>query len=192
MNGVRTGGVKDNAKPAWIFYTLRQLNPEAPSAQDLNVHTVMLKDASDATDGYQRLVIGFEDINRETGGDHDFNDVVLAIHVTPRVAIQNIATLQQLVASTDLDGDGDGDGVKGALDEFPADAARAFSRYYPGADSWGTLAFEDQWPQRGDYDMSDLVVRYRSREIMNSARQVVRWMPSEDRPRRRKGARHVR
>jgi LruC domain-containing protein len=171
LNGVRTSGVKDNANKAWIFYTLRQLNPEASSAQNLNVHTVMLKDVSDASEGYQRLVIGFEDINRETGGDHDFNDVVLAVHVTPRRAIQNLTTLQQLVSATDLDSDGDG--VKDALDEFPNDATRAFSRYYPGADTWGTLAYEDQWPQRGDYDMNDVLLRYRTREIMNAARQVV-------------------
>lgn len=170
-NGTRIGGVKDNASPKWIFYTLRGLNPEAAGAQNLNVHTIMLKDLSDASEGYQRVVIGFEDINRETGGDHDFNDVVLAVHVTPGRAIQNLNTLQSLVAATDLDSDGDG--VKDALDEFPNDATRAFSRYYPGADSWGTLAYEDQWPLRGDYDMNDVVMRYRTQEIMNAARQVV-------------------
>ena len=170
-NGTRIGGVKDNASPSWIFYTLRGLNPERPGPQNLNVHTIMLKDVSDASEGYQRVVIGFEDINRETGGDHDFNDVVLAVHVTPRRAIQNLDTLATLVAATDLDSDGDG--VKDALDEFPNDATRAFSRYYPGADTWGTLAFEDQWPQRGDYDMNDVVMRYRTREIMNAQRQVV-------------------
>jgi len=171
VNGKRTGGVKDSANPKWIFYSLRALNPEASSAQNLNVHTIMLKDVSDSSDGYQRLVLGFEDINRESGGDHDFNDVVLAVHVTPRHAIQNIDTLQPLVSAQDLDSDGDG--VKDALDEFPNDASRAFSRYYPGADTWGTLAYEDQWPQRGDYDMNDVVVRYRTREIMNAAHQVV-------------------
>jgi LruC domain-containing protein len=63
--------------------------------------------------------------------------------------------------------------VKDSLDEFPNDPTRAFSRYYPGADTWGTLAFEDQWPARGDYDMNDVVMRYRTREIMNASRQVV-------------------
>jgi LruC domain-containing protein len=33
--------------------------------------------------------------------------------------------------------------------------------YYPSADGWATLAFEDNWPLVGDYDMNDLVVRYR-------------------------------
>lgn len=170
-NGTRIAGVKDTANPKWIFYTLRHLNPEKPSAQNLNVHTVMLKDVTDATDGYQRLVIGFEDINREAGGDHDFNDVVLAVHVTPRTSIANIGTLQALASPNDVDSDGDG--VKDLLDEFPNNSARAFSRYYPSRDTFGTLAYEDLWPLRGDYDMNDMVIRYRTREILNAARQVV-------------------
>lgn len=170
-DGTRIGGVRDSAAPKWIFYTLRGLNPEAASSQHLNVHTVMLKDATDSSEGYQRMIIGFEDFNREDGGDHDFNDVVLAVHVTPRQAIQNLDTLQPLASASDLDQDGDG--VKDALDEFPDDPTRAFSRYYPGADSWGTLAFEDQWPVRGDYDMNDVVMQYRTREIMNASRKVV-------------------
>jgi LruC domain-containing protein len=34
--------------------------------------------------------------------------------------------------------------------------------HYPGADSFVTLAFEDLWPSRGDYDMNDLVLHYRT------------------------------
>jgi len=171
FNGQRIAGTTDKPDPKWVFYTLRQLNPEAASAQNLNVHTVMLKDESDASDGYQRVVIGFEDINREVGGDHDFNDVVLAIHVTPRRALANLAQLPTLVGSADADSDHDG--VKDALDEFPNDANRAFTRYYPSRDGFGTLAYEDLWPKRGDYDLNDVVMRYRSREVLNAARDVV-------------------
>lgn len=169
--GTKVNGVKENADRKWIFYTLRHLNPEAASAQNLNAHTVVLRDLSGAAEGYQRLVVGFEDINREHGGDHDFNDVVLAVHVTPGRSIANLETLQPLV--TAIDPDTDGDGVKDVLDEFPNDPNRAFSRYYPDRNTYGTLAYEDQWPKRGDFDLNDVVMRYRTREIMNAQRQVV-------------------
>jgi LruC domain-containing protein len=171
INGVRVPGVKDKPNSQWVFYTLRHLNPEPADAANLNVHTVVLKDMADASPGYQRLVIGFEDINRAVGGDHDFNDVVLAIHVTPQHAIANLDSLQPLVTAADADRDGDG--VKDALDAYPEDGNRAFDRFYPSRDTWGTLAYEDLWPRRGDYDMNDMIVRYRSREVMNAQRQVV-------------------
>ena len=173
FNGTRGNGVKDNQSPQWIFYTLRALNPEASNSKNLNVHTVMLKDYTVATVDYQRIVLGFEDINREVGGDHDFNDVILAVHVTPKTAIdtKNLDQIAQLVSASDPDTDGDG--VKDSLDEFPNDPLRAFSQYYPDANTWGTLAFEDQWPSHGDYDMNDALIRYRSRLILNASRQVV-------------------
>jgi LruC domain-containing protein len=33
--------------------------------------------------------------------------------------------------------------------------------YYPSADGWSTIAFEDNWPLTGDYDFTDLVINYR-------------------------------
>jgi LruC domain-containing protein len=173
FNGSRTNGVKDSQSPKWIFYTLRALNPEASNSKNLNVHTVMLKDLTSYAIDYQRIVLGFEDINRESGGDHDFNDVILAVHVTPKTAIDttNLNQIAGLVSATDPDTDGDG--VKDSLDEFPNDKTRAFSQYYPDANTFGTLAFEDQWPTYGDYDLNDVVMRYRSRLILNASRQVV-------------------
>ncbi|TCS42394.1 LruC domain-containing protein [Reinekea marinisedimentorum] len=34
-------------------------------------------------------------------------------------------------------------------------------RYFPSAAGWATLAFEDRWPQAGDYDFNDVVLNYR-------------------------------
>jgi len=59
-------------------------------------------------------------------------------------------------------------GVKGGVsdgevEDYRVDVAEQsviISRY-PSADTWATLAFEDNWPLIGDYDMNDLVVHYR-------------------------------
>lgn len=37
--------------------------------------------------------------------------------------------------------------------------------YFPSAGTWSTVAYEDNWPVQGDYDMNDLVVHLRSREL---------------------------
>lgn len=171
-------GVKTGHDKSWIYYSLKGLNPECVGKDaktcTTDMHSIILNDSAvTGWDGvnYRRLVLGFEDFKRTEGGcDHDFNDVLMAVHVTPEIAISNLASLAALTASSSADTDGDG--VKDNADEFPNDATRAFSRYYPGSSSWGTLAYEDLWPALGDYDMNDVVVRYRSREILNPARAV--------------------
>ncbi|PKF62467.1 LruC domain-containing protein [Psychromonas sp. psych-6C06] len=46
-------------------------------------------------------------------------------------------------------------------------------RYYPSANSWVTLAYEDQWPASDDYDMNDVVMHYRTVEVIRDG-QIVR------------------
>lgn len=67
--------------------------------------------------------------------------------------------------------DSDGDGIQDADDDFPNDAGRAFINNFPAA-GYGSLAFEDLWPGRGDYDFNDLVVDYSFEIITNSSNKV--------------------
>ena len=69
--------------------------------------------------------------------------------------------------------DSDGDGVTDDLDQYPADAGRAFNNYYPSQVGFGTLAFEDMWPYKADYDLNDLVVDYQYQMVTNARNQVV-------------------
>lgn len=68
--------------------------------------------------------------------------------------------------------DADGDGVPDGEDEFPNDPDRAYTILFP-ANGFGSLAFEDLWPAKGDYDFNDLVLDYRFRTITNGQNQVV-------------------
>jgi LruC domain-containing protein len=68
--------------------------------------------------------------------------------------------------------DSDGDGISDSVDEFPNDASKASSRWYPSSSTYGTVAYEDNWPVLGDYDLNDIVVRYRSRQILNVQSQI--------------------
>lgn len=69
--------------------------------------------------------------------------------------------------------DSDNDGVADKVDEFPSDPSKAASSYYPSAGQYGTLAFEDLWPNYGDYDFNDLVVDYQYQQYLNASNKVV-------------------
>ena len=71
--------------------------------------------------------------------------------------------------------DSDGDGVDNELDEYPDDATRAFNVYYPDATGFGSLAFEDLWPGKGDYDFNDLVLDYRLKQVLNANNKLVEF-----------------
>jgi len=68
--------------------------------------------------------------------------------------------------------DYDGDGVTDNEDDYAVDPKLAFNNYYPGV-GFGSVAFEDNWPSKGDYDMNDMVVDYRFNQITNSENMVV-------------------
>lgn len=69
--------------------------------------------------------------------------------------------------------DSDGDGVADGEDAYPSDSNRAYNSVYPSANGFGTLAFEDLWPNKGDYDFNDVVVDYRINTVTNASNNVV-------------------
>ncbi|MCX7097304.1 MAG: LruC domain-containing protein [Methylococcales bacterium] len=160
--------VDPNQSTDWIFRTIKSLNPEIDDNRNLRAHTVLLSNSQDGL-----LILGLEDINRQKGGDHDFNDAIIAIHVTPFSAVDR-SQLNDLSLNKDVNKiDTDGDTVPDYLDVFPKDPKRSAQRFYPSASGYGRLAFEDQWPRTGDYDLNDIVVNYRSIETLNAKNQIV-------------------
>ncbi|HKK10313.1 MAG TPA: LruC domain-containing protein, partial [Bacteroidales bacterium] len=94
------------------------------------------------------------------------------------IGVDNVGIYESLDEVTILEqgddpSDSDGDGVSDELDAYPDDAERAFDNYSPGEDSYATLAFEDLWPEKGDYDFNDLVVDYRFNQVTNAENKVV-------------------
>jgi len=68
--------------------------------------------------------------------------------------------------------DTDGDGVIDAEDDYPNDPQRALNNFFP-ATGKGSLAFEDLWPAKGDYDINDVVVDYSFKTITNGSNKLV-------------------
>jgi LruC domain-containing protein len=146
---------------AVTFYSDQRFNPE--NTADTRKHNIVLLD-----NARKRLVLGFEDVNRNGGSDQDFNDAVFYSTITPFTAV-NTAKYQTLKPKTDADGDG----VNDVIDDYPNDPTKAFNNYYPSKDNVATLAYEDMWPTKGDYDFNDLVVDYNFNQVSNGSNKVV-------------------
>ncbi|MCF8372435.1 MAG: LruC domain-containing protein [Bacteroidales bacterium] len=67
----------------------------------------------------------------------------------------------------------DNDGVPDSMDEYPNDINRAFNSYYPNATDFSSLAFEDLWPTKGDYDFNDLIINLRYKTVTNANNLIV-------------------
>jgi LruC domain-containing protein len=155
-NGIITNG-------NWILYSDNQFNPEtSPSKKQ---HTIFLNDI-----GRGKFLLSFEDIKREgSSSDNDFNDAVFYVSANP---IQSVVTTN-IPLPDYTQTDTDNDGIPNNFDDYPADPTKAFNNYYPSKTSVGTLAFEDLWPGKGDYDFNDMVVDYNFNQITNGQNKVV-------------------
>jgi len=144
-----------------LLYSNIQLNPEED--MDDKQHCVLLFDEE-----RDLFLIGFEDLIRPAG-DNDFNDAIFYATANP---IENVETENVQPAYPDPI-DTDGDGIYDNFDDYPEDPELAFNNYYASSNLYGTLAFEDLWPAKGDYDFNDLVVDYNFNRISNAQNEVV-------------------
>jgi LruC domain-containing protein len=147
----------------YVIYSIPSFNPE-PDA-NLKKHMIVLRDAARL-----QFLYAFEDTRRDQAGvDQDFNDGVLYVKVNPVTAINTLNMPSIITTQTDTDGDG----IPNDFDDYPNDASKAFDNWTPGETTYGSLAFEDLWPGKGDYDFNDLVVSYRFNQITNAQNKVV-------------------
>jgi len=139
------------------------LNPETDPKR--RQHTVLLYNNL-----RKLLLLGFEDLNRNTAtsSDEDFNDALFYVTANPVKAI-NVTN----VPSIDTPLDDDKDGVSNNFDEFPQDPKRAYTNYYPAKDQYNSLLVEDLWPSLGDFDFNDMVLDYQYKQVTNAKGGIV-------------------
>jgi LruC domain-containing protein len=146
-----------------MVYSIPALNPE--TNPQLKKHTVLLRDP-----GRHDIIFSFEDRRRDDAAcDQDFNDGILYVKANPVTAIETGGMPDMPTTQPDQDGDG----VADVFDDYPDDPTKAFDNWYPGETTYSSLAFEDLWPGKGDYDFNDLVLSYRFNQITNAQNKVV-------------------
>ena len=145
-----------------MLYSNTNLNPETNPS--LKKHSILLNDL-----GRGKFLLSFEDQRRDGTTDNDFNDAIFYVKADP---IQNIQTTNIPLPNYTAT-DSDHDGVSDNFDDYPTDATKAFDNFYPSENAVGTIAFEDLWPSKGDYDFNDMVVDYNFNEITNGQNQAV-------------------
>lgn len=144
-----------------VHFSQPNFNKESTSS--LRQHMVMLYDKS-----REQLILGFEDVPRDWSWcDDDFNDAIFYATANPISAVK-MDNVSEITAANDSDGDG----INDELDDFPFDPNKSFNNFAPSEGSHGTLAFEDLWPSKGDYDFNDCVVDYNFNLIANSKNKV--------------------
>ena len=71
-----------------------------------------------------------------------------------------------------INNDLDNDGIPNAADPDPLDSNKQFVQCEPSSNSFGTLAYEDLWPQKGDYDFNDFVVEIKESIVTNQSNAI--------------------
>lgn len=158
VNGFTKTGISDEAE---ILYSNPAFNPG--TTPEMKQHSVFLNNQN-------KYILGFEDKRRDRTSDNDFNDVVF--YITSEVID---AVDDEKIPNVEKKQDSDNDGIPDVDDKYPTDATKAYDNV-----TTGTLAFEDLWPNKGDFDMNDLVVNYKHNAVTNSQNKAVELVSTFD------------
>ncbi len=137
------------------------------TSAEFRQHSLLLNDRS-----LEKVFITFEDYSRPQG-DNDMNDAIYTITAAPYNAIR----LDNILPAKN-NSDTDGDGVNDAEDVAPNDPTIAYENYSPARGVYGSLAFEDLFPNKGDYDLNDLLIDYNFHEYLNAQNKIVKILGS--------------
>lgn len=140
------------------FYSENNLNPDKSPHQQ---HFIQI-----ALD--DKIILGIEDLLRPDG-DNDFNDAVFTVSSNPIDAIDK----NNLITNTDENFNNPQEETKPLeVKNTPLFDVSGY-QYFPGKNEFGTLAFEDLWPHKGDYDFNDLVIDYNIIEALDKDNKII-------------------
>ncbi len=133
--------INSNIKKAYNNNQVIYSNKEANTGQVSGCITLYDKESNKVIIGFEELAYKGKGIDGKVG-DNSYNDILFYVDADPIAAIYDPdqPTIPEAPATT------------------PDDTYTAAS---------GTLAFEDIWPNGGDYDLNDVVVEYSTKLVVN-------------------------
>ncbi len=134
------------------FYSVASLNPESSEKR----HNVVFLDPVS-----ELFIIGFDD-QLLSYGDNDYNDLLIAVEVSPFYAVDGVNE------------DGSIDSGYIPLEDTSGNGGISTISHYPSQNGFATLMYEDLWPEEGDYDFNDLVVKYNLTRTLSSSSELER------------------
>ncbi len=140
-------------------------------ATRISAENLPFRPTSMAIDRNDRLYLATNDAQSQLI-EMDKFDGAWVVRATYDHAINDLGSFK-CFAEELADDDTDDDGIPDVQDKFPNDPDKAFENYTPSKIGWGSLAFEDLWPSKGDFDFNDLVINYRFTAISNARNEVV-------------------
>lgn len=120
-------------------------------------------------------------IDLEADGEFDYEDQVLidypvsegkqAVYVDIPPGVNQGKTWARFRLSSRTGLQPTGGVADGEVEDYEVEILEkeATVNHYPSASGWTTVAFEDNWPLEGDYDMNDLVVYLRNSIVRGSS-----------------------
>lgn len=158
QNAWNGSGINVNATK---FFSNGSFNPEHIASK--KQHVVQLVD-----NNRQMILVGIEDVLRTSNSDEDFNDLVFYLTADPWSAVDK----DNIPGVKDNNKDTDGDGVPDYVDDYPNDKDKAFDNYMPFKGEFTSYAFEDLWPNKGDFDFNDLIININYNHITNAQHKI--------------------
>ncbi len=157
------------------LYKFTEINDQAGTAEIIRIsaENFPFQLTSMAIDRQDRIFVGTNDANSNLI-QISKEDGAYSIVKTFNKKINDLTAWK--CATEDLpQNDSDGDGVIDELDDYPDDPDIAADVFTPSELGMGSYAFEDMWPNLGDYDFNDMVVSYRYVSVLNGNNELVRF-----------------
>jgi LruC domain-containing protein len=153
-------------------------------SETIKWNKIVLTQTHDLGSGFETDNISsrVEPVLSSTDDISTIGDAVAEVSGTETTVVSNETISWDFTASGDADSDGipnylddddiDNDGASDDEDDYPFDSNKAFDNYYPARDTYGTYAFEDRWPEKGDYDFNDVVLNYNYKYVTDTTDKI--------------------